>query len=130
MRKTQVCLTLACCFFTVASCAWAQGPRKPGLFEVTSTMTFQQSPMPQGMQVRRAIPGAAAWRLPGDERIDDSDWDDRVDGLHGTNGWKRHRQFNLVGERHRADQSSLHRNHADGAKIGAGRVDDAGDIHL
>jgi len=62
MRKTQVCLTLACCFFALASCAWAQSGRKPGLYDVTSTMTFQQSPMPQGMQAPPGSPFSGAPR--------------------------------------------------------------------
>ena len=62
MRKTQVCVMVACGFFAVASCAWAQGARKPGLFEVTSTMIFQQSPMPQGMQAPPGSPFSGAPR--------------------------------------------------------------------
>jgi hypothetical protein len=55
MRKTRVWITLGCCLFAVAILAWAQGTRKPGLWEITSTMTWQQSPMPPGMQ---APPGS------------------------------------------------------------------------
>ncbi len=54
MSKTRVWITLVCCLFTVASVAGAQ-TRKPGLWETTTTMTFQQSPMPPGMQ---APPGS------------------------------------------------------------------------
>jgi hypothetical protein len=39
----------------LAVLAWAQSGRKPGLYEVTSSMTWQQSPMPPGMQ---APPGS------------------------------------------------------------------------
>jgi Protein of unknown function (DUF3617) len=31
--------------------AWAQGGRKPGLWEITTIMTWQQSPFPPGMQL-------------------------------------------------------------------------------
>lgn len=55
MRKTRVWITLSCCLFAVAIFAWAQAARKPGLWEMTSTMTWQQSPMPPGMQ---APPGS------------------------------------------------------------------------
>jgi hypothetical protein len=49
MRKTRVWITIGCCLFAVAILAWAQANRKPGLWEMTSTMTWQQSPMPGGM---------------------------------------------------------------------------------
>ena len=55
MRKTRVWITLGCCLFAVAVIAWAQTTRKPGLWEITSIMTWQQSPMPPGMQ---APPGS------------------------------------------------------------------------
>lgn len=35
----------------VALAAAAQGGRKPGLWEITTSMTWQQSPFPQGMQL-------------------------------------------------------------------------------
>jgi hypothetical protein len=49
MRKARIYIALACCFLAVAIFAWAQANRKPGLWEMTSTMTWQQSPMPPGM---------------------------------------------------------------------------------
>jgi hypothetical protein len=49
MSKTRVWITLGCCLFAVAIAAWAQAIRKPGLWEMTSTMTYQQSPFPPGM---------------------------------------------------------------------------------
>lgn len=55
MSKTRVWLTLSCCLLALTVLAWAQTTRKPGLWEVTSTMTWQQSPMPPGMQ---APPGS------------------------------------------------------------------------
>ena len=42
MRKTRVWITLGCCLFAVAVIAWAQTTRKPGLWEITSIMTWQQ----------------------------------------------------------------------------------------
>jgi hypothetical protein len=41
-------IILSCMLMAVAVLAWAQG-RKPGLYEVTSDMTWQQSPFPAGM---------------------------------------------------------------------------------
>ncbi|HEY1159482.1 MAG TPA: DUF3617 family protein [Terracidiphilus sp.] len=49
MRKTRVWITLGCCLFAVALLAWSQAVRKPGLWEMTSNMTWQQSPFPPGM---------------------------------------------------------------------------------
>jgi hypothetical protein len=49
MRKTRIYIALGCCFLAMAIFAWAQVNRKPGLWEMTSTMTWQQSPMPPGM---------------------------------------------------------------------------------
>jgi hypothetical protein len=48
MRKIRVAVPLGCCLLAMALYAWAQG-RKAGLYEVTSTMTWQQSPFPNGM---------------------------------------------------------------------------------
>jgi hypothetical protein len=53
MPKTRVWISLG--LITLAAFAWAQSSRKPGLWEMTTTMTFQQSPMPPGMQ---APPGS------------------------------------------------------------------------
>jgi len=49
MRKTLVWITLSFCLFAVANVASAQAIRKPGLWEMTTTMTWQKSPMPAGM---------------------------------------------------------------------------------
>ncbi|HUV70825.1 MAG TPA: DUF3617 family protein [Terracidiphilus sp.] len=57
MRKTQLSLAIACCFFFAAQCAQAQMNRKPGLWQMVSTMTWQQSPMPPGMTMP---PGASS----------------------------------------------------------------------
>lgn len=48
MRKTRVWITMGCCLFAVVFLAWAQSNRKPGLWEMTTNMTWQQSPMPPG----------------------------------------------------------------------------------
>jgi hypothetical protein len=58
MRKTRVWITVGCCLFAVAIFARAQSTRKPGLWEMTTTMTFQQSPMPPGMQAPPGSPFA------------------------------------------------------------------------
>jgi hypothetical protein len=46
--KSRVWITASCCLLAVAVAAWAQG-RKAGLWEMTTTMTMQQSPVPPGM---------------------------------------------------------------------------------
>jgi len=51
MRKTRIWITLGCGVLAVAVFAWAQPNRKPGLWEITSTQTWQQSPFPPGMQM-------------------------------------------------------------------------------
>jgi hypothetical protein len=56
MRKTRIWITMGCCLFALAIFAWAQANRKPGLYEMTSTMTWQQSPMPAGMTMPGASP--------------------------------------------------------------------------
>ncbi len=53
MRLKSVCITATCCVLTFAVVVWAQS-RKAGLYEVTTTMTWQQSPFPGG-----AGPGTA-----------------------------------------------------------------------
>jgi hypothetical protein len=58
MRKTRVWITMACCLFSFAFFAWGQVQRKPGLWEMTTTMTFQQSPMPPGAQAPAGSPFA------------------------------------------------------------------------
>jgi hypothetical protein len=56
MRKTRVWFAMGFCFFFMSLLASAQANRKPGLWEMTSTMTWQQSPMPEGM----TMPGGGA----------------------------------------------------------------------
>ncbi len=48
MRKTRNWITLGCCFFAMAVFVRAQN-RKAGLWETTTTQTWQQSPFPAGM---------------------------------------------------------------------------------
>ncbi len=50
MGKSRVWITMSCCLIALAALAWAQSTRKPGLWEMTSTTTWQQSPFPTGMQ--------------------------------------------------------------------------------
>jgi hypothetical protein len=49
MRKTRIWITMVCCSLAVVLIAWAQANIKPGLWEMTSSMTWQKSPMPAGM---------------------------------------------------------------------------------
>jgi Protein of unknown function (DUF3617) len=48
MRGALNWITLALCILAVTLFAWAQS-RKPGLWEMTSTTTWQRSPFPAGM---------------------------------------------------------------------------------
>ena len=48
MRWSKVCFALCCCLVAFAALAEGQG-RRPGLYETTSDMSWQQSPMPPGM---------------------------------------------------------------------------------
>ena len=56
MRKTRVWIAMGFCLFFISLSASAQANRKPGLWEMTSTMTWQQSPKPGGM----TMPGGGA----------------------------------------------------------------------
>jgi hypothetical protein len=51
MHKIRIWAALGCCLFAVSLLAWAQAKLKPGLYEMTTTMTWQQSPMPAGMNM-------------------------------------------------------------------------------
>ena len=51
MRKFRTWVPVACCLFVSALLLTAQADRKPGLYETTANMTWQQSPMPNGMQM-------------------------------------------------------------------------------
>ena len=48
MRKTGFWITLAC-LFAMTVFVWAQATRKPGLWEMTTTMNWQKSPLPPGV---------------------------------------------------------------------------------
>ena len=62
MRKTRLYVRLGCCMFAMAIVAHAQTSRRPGLYEVTSTMSWQQSPLPPGMQAPPGSPFSGAPR--------------------------------------------------------------------
>lgn len=49
MRKSGMFVIWSCCLLAVAVVALAQAVRKPGLWAMTTTMTWQKSPMPAGM---------------------------------------------------------------------------------
>jgi hypothetical protein len=51
MKKTRIMITMICCLFVLALFALAQAFRKPGLWEMTSTMSWQQSPLPAGVNL-------------------------------------------------------------------------------
>jgi hypothetical protein len=55
MRKARFWITIGCCIFTFAAFASAQ-TQKAGLWDVTTNMTWQQSPFPGGM----SAPGGGA----------------------------------------------------------------------
>lgn len=46
MRRTILWISLSCCLFSTVLAAQT---RKPGLWEMSTSMTWQQSPFPQGM---------------------------------------------------------------------------------
>ena len=47
MRKTRILAILGCCLFAAGAFLWAQA-RKPYLWEMTVTQTWQQGPFPAG----------------------------------------------------------------------------------
>jgi len=51
MHKTRVWATMCLCLFVLAIFAWAQAIRKPGLWEMTTNMTWQKSPLPPGVNL-------------------------------------------------------------------------------
>jgi hypothetical protein len=55
MRRTQVWITLGGCIFAMVAVAGAQSTRKPGLWEMTTKMTWQQSPMPAGVTLPQGM---------------------------------------------------------------------------
>ena len=51
MRTTRIWIPMCCCALATAVILMAQqDSRRPGLYETTSNMTWQQSPFPAGMQ--------------------------------------------------------------------------------
>ena len=48
MRKTGFWITVTC-LFALTVFVWAQATRKPGLWEMTTTMNWQKSPLPPGV---------------------------------------------------------------------------------
>jgi hypothetical protein len=55
MKRAHACVVLGCCLLGIGMTAQAQS-RKAGLWEVTSNMTWQQSPFPAGMSAPAASP--------------------------------------------------------------------------
>jgi uncharacterized protein DUF3617 len=51
MRVRKAALAVGAGVLVAGLYAWAQEARKPGLWEITTTMTWQQSPFPPGMQM-------------------------------------------------------------------------------
>lgn len=58
MRKTRVWIAVGCCLFVATQFASAQSGRKPGLWEVTTTMNMAGMQMPQMPQNVQLPPGA------------------------------------------------------------------------
>jgi hypothetical protein len=56
MRPNSVPIMLGCCLFVLPVFARAQTTRKAGLWELTTTQTFQQSPFPTGVAGTRTAP--------------------------------------------------------------------------
>ncbi len=51
MRLVAKAVAMCAAVAALGSMAWGQAGMKPGLYEVTTSMTWQQSPFPQGMQL-------------------------------------------------------------------------------
>ena len=61
MRKTGIRkLFVGCLLIGTACAAWAQVKQKPGLYEMTSQMSWQKSPMPAGMTMPAGMPNPFA----------------------------------------------------------------------
>jgi hypothetical protein len=58
MRKTRLWIAMGCCLFAATQFASAQSSRKPGLWEVTSTMNMAGMQMPQLPPGVQMPPGA------------------------------------------------------------------------
>ncbi|MGA7832237.1 MAG: DUF3617 family protein [Terracidiphilus sp.] len=55
MRKTRLWIVLGCCLIAAVVVAWAQSARKPGLWEITMNMSWQQTPLPPGVTMPAGI---------------------------------------------------------------------------
>ncbi len=55
MRKAHVLITVVCFLLIFQGFSWAKIARKPGLWQMTTTRTFQQTPLPPG----RSLPAGA-----------------------------------------------------------------------
>jgi hypothetical protein len=55
MRKTRIWITMGCCLFAVVIIAWSQAVRKPGLWEMTTNMSWQKSPLPPGITMPAGV---------------------------------------------------------------------------
>ena len=55
MSKTRISIAVGSCLFALAIFSWAQAPKQPGLWEMTTTMTWQKSPLPAGMTLPAGI---------------------------------------------------------------------------
>ena len=64
MRPTRFCLALSCTFLLAGLAAHAQSSRKPGLYEVTSTMSFGGMSMPQMPPGAQMPPGGNPMAAP------------------------------------------------------------------
>jgi hypothetical protein len=51
MQVRKTVLAVSAGVMLLGMLGWGQDPRKPGLWEITTTMTWQQSPFPAGMQL-------------------------------------------------------------------------------
>jgi len=56
MSKMQARVMLGICLLAISIAAFAQAMRKPGLWAMTITMTWQKSPMPPGVTLPQGMP--------------------------------------------------------------------------
>ena len=64
MRSTRLCLALSCLFLLAGLAAHAQSSRKPGLYEVTTTMNIAGMSMPQMPPGAQMPPGGNPMAAP------------------------------------------------------------------
>ncbi len=64
MRKTRVCILLGCCLVALATLAQAQSRQQPGLWESTSTVSFNGSSMPQAPQLPPGVQMPPGMSMP------------------------------------------------------------------